>query len=107
MELEDEKVTRVQTEGRIKGILDAHLFDKHVDSETDEYWGVPAKFFTKEGNSVFLDAAVADELTWMVTARVGSAFEVSALPQKITVEGEEYGINPGFWAASVDESVIQ
>jgi len=55
---------------------------------------------------VYLDAKVADELTWLVTSHIGTTLEISALPQKFDVE-TEYAVNPGFWAATVDESEIR
>lgn len=99
--------TRVQTEGRVKGIFEPALFESQTDSETDLYWGLPAEFFTVEGGSVFLDAKIADELTWMVTSHIGSTLEITALPQKFVVDDTEYAVNPGFWASTIDESQIR
>jgi hypothetical protein len=99
--------TRVQTEGRIEGILEPALFESQIDSETDLYWGLPVEFFTVEHGSVYLDAKVANELTWMVTSHIGSTLEVTALPQKFVVDDTEYAVNPGFWASTIDESEIR
>ncbi|CDK38078.1 hypothetical protein [Halorubrum sp. AJ67] len=99
--------TRVQTEDRVEGILEPALFESQIDSETDLYWGLPAEFFTVERGSVYLDAKVADELTWLVTSHIGSTLEITALPQKFVVDGTGYTVNPGFWASTIDESEIR
>ncbi|MFD1570106.1 MULTISPECIES: hypothetical protein [Haloferacaceae] len=98
--------TRVRTEGRVEGILEPALFESQIDPETGLFWGLPREFFTVERGSVYLDAKVADELTWLVTSHIGSTLEITALPQKFGVE-TEYAVNPGFWAATIDESEIR
>lgn len=88
------------------GTIRGSTFREQTEGE-EEYWGVPLRYFEVERNNVYLDSELATSLRWTVDGVMPDMLNIAALPDKFSIDGDEFHVNPGFWCSNIPKDQVR
>jgi len=72
---------------------------------TNLFWSLPKKYFEIERNDLYLSSDVAHLIKWNIDEKIdentGNVINVNAYPQKVTINGNTYSIDPGAFCSHI------
>lgn len=90
----------------VEPVMDLSPAEFETKISNGKFWGIPAKYFEYTPHGVKIKSALAANLEWIMWEEKNGIATISATTQWVNVNGEKYGINPGFAPCTIDSDLL-